>query len=348
MEIWGMVGLRTTFDARPNAKAITVKFTIVNASASYNMILGRPTLNKFRETILIPHLYMKYPVADRIGIDVFAWSPEDMPGIDRDFLYHRLSITLGTRLVFQKKRNLREEKRRVAKKKTSKLLATRSIKEVWYPTWLANMVMVRKSNGKWRICTDYTNLNKVCLKYPYPLPSIDQLVDEASKYDLLSFMDTYFRNNQIRMHPKTRQRRHSSQIIFKDHVGCKLEVYVDDMVVKTTTDEQHCEALTQVFTILKKHKLKLNPEKCSFGVQAGKFLGFILTRRGIEANLEKCKALINMRSPRSVKEVQQLAGRIMALAHILPQSIEKALPIFQCLRKNERFQWTNKCEEAFQ
>ncbi|RDX60498.1 hypothetical protein CR513_61357, partial [Mucuna pruriens] len=106
----------------------------------------------------------------------------------------------------------------------------------------------------------------------------------------------------------------------------ELEVYADDMV-------QHCD---KVFEVLKKHKFKLNSEKCSFGVQAGKFLDFILTRSGIEANLEKCEVVNNMRSPMSIKEVQQLAERVMALAHFLSRSSKKALL------------WTDKCETTSQ
>nr|KYP72761.1 Transposon Ty3-I Gag-Pol polyprotein [Cajanus cajan] len=75
------------------------------------------------------------------------------------------------------------------------------IREIQYPTWLANVVMVRKSNGNWRMCTDFTDLNKACPKDSYPLPNIDCLVDNASGYELLSFMDAYSGYNQIRMHP---------------------------------------------------------------------------------------------------------------------------------------------------
>ncbi|RDX71782.1 hypothetical protein CR513_48822, partial [Mucuna pruriens] len=99
--------------------------------------------------------------------DVFAWSPTDMPGINPKFLYHHLS----------RKRKLGEEKRRAARKETSKLLAVGFIREIQYPTWLANVVMVKKASSKWRMCTNYIDLNKAWPKGPYFLPSIDQLVD---------------------------------------------------------------------------------------------------------------------------------------------------------------------------
>nr|KYP65235.1 Retrovirus-related Pol polyprotein from transposon 297 family [Cajanus cajan] len=93
--------------------------------------------------------------------------------------------------------------------------------------------------------------------------------------------------------------------------------------------------------------MRLNPEKCVFGVQGGKFLGFMITIRGIEANPEKCKAIIQMQSPQMVKEVQRLAGRLVSLSRFIPRLAEKAGPIFTLLRKPKDFQWTDQCEKSF-
>nr|KYP61244.1 Retrovirus-related Pol polyprotein from transposon 17.6 [Cajanus cajan] len=119
------------------------------------------------------------------------------------------------------------------------------------------------------------------------------------------------------------------------------------MVVKSESVSRHFGDLQELFDTIGKYQLKLNPEKYSFGVQAGKFLGFLLTHRGIEANPDKCSAIINMRSPSTVKEVQQLTGRMASLSRFLSRAADKALPLFQCLRKNDRFAWTTECEEAF-
>ncbi|RDX61680.1 Retrovirus-related Pol polyprotein from transposon 17.6, partial [Mucuna pruriens] len=117
---------------------------------------------------------------------------------------------------------------------------------------------------------------------------------------------------------------------FKDVIGRDVEVYVDDIVAKSKGGEDYCEALGRVFKVLGRHQLRLNPEKCSFGVQAGRFLGFMLTERGIEANPNKCRAVINMRSPQNVKEVQQLIGRVATLSRFISKASE-----------------TSECEEAF-
>ena len=105
--------------------------------------------------------------------------------------------------------------------------------------------------------------------------------------------------------------------------------------------------LEELFVTISKYRLKLNPEKCVFGVEAGKFLGFMLTERGIEANPDKCAAIIAMRSPTPVKEVQQLTGRMAALSRFVSAGGEKGHPYFQFLKRNSRFAWTDECEAAF-
>nr|KYP57103.1 Retrovirus-related Pol polyprotein from transposon 17.6 [Cajanus cajan]KYP58115.1 Retrovirus-related Pol polyprotein from transposon 17.6 [Cajanus cajan]KYP72586.1 Retrovirus-related Pol polyprotein from transposon 17.6 [Cajanus cajan] len=119
------------------------------------------------------------------------------------------------------------------------------------------------------------------------------------------------------------------------------------MVVNSPSVSRHFSDLQESFDTLARYQLKLNPVKCSFGVQAGKFLDFLLTHRGIEANPDKCSAIINMRSPATVKEVQQLTGRMTSLSRFLSKAADKSLPLFQCLRKNDRFAWTDECERAF-
>ncbi|XP_057419037.1 uncharacterized protein LOC130713272 [Lotus japonicus] len=224
------------------------------------------------------------------------------------------------------------------------------------------------------MCTDYTDLNKHCPKDSYPLPNIDKLVDRASGFGMLSLMDAYSGYHQIRMYGPdeektvfmTHQANYCYQTmpfglknagatyqrlmdkVFDKQVGRNMEIYVDDMVVKSDEMLTHCSDLREAFGELRKHNMRLNPEKCSFWIQSGKFLGFMVTRRGIEANPDKCKAIIEMQSPTSVKDVQKLTGRITALARFLPCYGNKSAPFFQCLRKNKAFQWTEECEAAFQ
>ena len=124
-----------------------------------------------------------------------------------------------------------------------------------------------------------------------------------------------------------------------------MEVYIDDMLVKSTTAELHIPYLPEAFQILRNYNMKLNPAKCAFRVSARKFLGFIVNHRGIEANPEKINAVLDMPPPSGIKEVQRLTGRIAALSRFVSRASDKCQPFFQVLKK--AFQWDAKCEEAF-
>ncbi|RDX75846.1 hypothetical protein CR513_44228, partial [Mucuna pruriens] len=209
--------------------------------------------------------------------------------------------------------------------------------------------MVKKASGKWRMCTNYTDLNKACPKDPYPFPNINHLVYRVTGYALLSFMDAYSGYNQIRIHLEDEEKtvfitdggafcykvmpfglknaratyQRLMDSIFQDIMG----VDVDGMVVKSEVASKHCKTIEQVFRVLRKHQLRLNPEKCSFGVQAGKFLGFMLTERGIEANPNKC--------------------RVTALSRFISRAVNAATPIFATLKRERNFTWTPEFDEAF-
>ena len=127
----------------------------------------------------------------RANADVFAWSAADVPGIDPEVISHALNVDPTHRPVKQKKRHCAPDRIRVVDQEVDKLLEAGFIREVSYPEWLANVVLVRKASGKWRMCVDYTDLNKACPKDSFPLPRIDQLVDATSGYQLLSFMDAF-------------------------------------------------------------------------------------------------------------------------------------------------------------
>jgi ribonuclease HI len=133
--------------------------------------------------------------------------------------------------------------------------------------------------------------------------------------------------------------------MFRDQIGRNVEVYVDDMLVKSIRTASHIADLRETFETSRSHKMKLNPAKCAFGVSSGKFLGFMVSQRGIEANPEKVNAVLGMQSPQTTKQLQQLTGRIAALNRFISRSTDKCLPFFKILRK--AFEWNSECEEAF-
>ena len=134
--------------------------------------------------------------------------------------------------------------------------------------------------------------------------------------------------------------------MFDKQIGRNMEVYVDDMLVKSKEELAHLDDLRETFATLKQYQMKLNPGKCVFGVASGKFLGFMVSSRGIEANPEKVQAIINMAPPRTIKEVQKLTGRIAALNRFVSRVMDKCLPFFKTLQR--AFAWTDECEAVFQ
>ena len=129
-----------------------------------------------------------------------------MPGIDPEVTTHRLNVDPSHKPVKQKRRKLGIERNKIINDEVRKLIEAGFIKEVQYPDWLANVVIVKKKNGKWRVCIDFTDLNKACPKDSFPLPHIDRLVDATAGHELLSFMDAFSRYNQILMHPDDQEK----------------------------------------------------------------------------------------------------------------------------------------------
>ena len=294
-----------------------------------------------------------------------------MEGIGPVIITHRLNVSPSFKPIKQKRRSFTPERQKTINEEVGKLLHAGAIREVKYPEWLANVVLIKKANGKWRLCIDFTDVNLACPKDSFPLPRIDLIVDATAGHELLSFMDAFFGYNQISMDPDDQEKtsfitgqgtycyrampfglknagatyQRLVNMMFHKQIGASMEVYIDDMLVKTTTAELHIAHLVEAFLILKEYNMKLNPANCAFGVSAEKFLFFIVNNRGIEANPDKIKAVLDMSSPSSIKEVPRLTGRIVALSHFVSRASDKCQPFFQILKK--AFQWDACCEEAF-
>ncbi|GAU45897.1 hypothetical protein TSUD_24990 [Trifolium subterraneum] len=329
----------------------------------------------------------------RENAELFAWSAAEMSGIDPEVACHQLTIDPRASVVVQRRRKQSPEKAEAARKAVKYLLEANFIAEAQYTTWLSNVVLVKKSNGKWRMCVDYTDLNRACPKDASPLPNIDKLVDNSSGFKLLSFMDAYSGYNQIKMAEIDKKKttfmtetgnyyynvmsfglknagatyQRMMNKVFHNEIGDMLEVYMDDMIVKSEEEIDHTVHLKRVFDQARKFNMRFNSEKCTFGVKAGKFLGFNLTERGIEANPDKCRAFFDYPTPKSKKSIQTLNGIFLRLSNseveeihpnierhvdldgqIRSKSAQHALPLFKLLRKETTFEWTEECEGALQ
>ena len=143
--------------------------------------------------------------------DVFAWRQTDMGGIDPTVITYRLNASPSFKPVKQKRRSFSPERQKAINEEVGKLLQAGAIREVEYPEWLANVVLVKKANGKWRLCIDFTDINKACPKDSFPLLRIDLIVDATASHELLSFMDAFSGYNQISMAQTTKKTPRSSQ-----------------------------------------------------------------------------------------------------------------------------------------
>jgi hypothetical protein len=127
--------------------------------------------------------------------------------------------------------------------------------------------------------------------------------------------------------------------VLHSQIGRNVLTYVDDIIVKSTKQENHVVDLHETFANFRQAGLKLNPEKCVFGVKKGKFLGCLVSIKGIEANPSKIEAMLRMEPPNSKKGAQRLAGRLTSLNRFISRSAERSLPFFVILKSAEVFQW---------
>ncbi|KAA3467094.1 RNA-directed DNA polymerase (Reverse transcriptase), Ribonuclease H [Gossypium australe] len=184
------------------------------------------------------------------------------------------------------------------------------------------------------------------------------LVDNTAGYSLFSFIDGFSRYNQIKMHPEDMEKtillknagatyQRAMVTLFHDMMHKEIEVYVDDMIAKSRTEKEHVHVLRKLFLRLRKFQLKLNPAKCTFGARLGKLLGFVVSEKRIEIELDKVKAIQELPLSRTQKEVWGFLGRLNYIARFISQIIEKCDPIFCLLKKHNPGVWDEECQMTF-
>ncbi|CAM8927661.1 unnamed protein product [Rhodiola kirilowii] len=296
-----------------------------------------------------------------------------MPGLNPKIALHRLAIKRGVGPKKQSQRRFRPELVPEIEKEVNKLIDADFIREVKYPTWIANIVPVRKKNGQLRVCVDFRDLNEACPKDDFPLPVTELMIDATTGHEALSFMDCTAGYNQIHMAPEDQDAtafrtpkgifcykvmpfglknagatyQRAMQKIFEDMMHKTIECYVDDVVVKSKARSDHVQDLRTVFERLRKCQLKMNPHKCAFGVTSGKFLGFVVTHRGIEIDQTKIKAIQEMPEPKSMKELRGLQGRLAYIRRFISNLAGRCQPFSHLMKKDAPFVWDDKCRKAF-
>jgi len=268
----------------------------------------------------------------------FAWDYTEMPGLDRSIVEHWLPIKSGFRPHQQPTRRCNPNILPHIEAEKTKLIEAKFIRQCRYAEWISNVVPVYKKNGKLRVCIDFRNLNKATLMDGYPMPVADLLVGAAARHRIISFMDGNAGYNQIFMAQndihKTTFRclghvglfqwivmtfglknvgatyQRAMNFIFHEFIDKLVEIYIDDVVVKSGDFTKHLADLQKVLECTRKHGLKMNPNKCAFGVLVGQFLGFMVHQRGIEISRRSIDAINKIVAPTNKTELQSLIGKI--------------------------------------
>ncbi|XP_056698245.1 uncharacterized protein [Spinacia oleracea] len=291
--------------------------------------------------------------------EIFAFTVEEMPDINPAVAVHKLNVDSAMKPVRQKKRNHGEARNLAAAAEVQKLMDASLIRPCQYPDWVANVVLVPNPNGTWRMCVDYTDLNKACPKDSFPLPKINRLVDSTVGHAMMSFIDAYSGFYQIPLWPEDQEKtsfvteqglycykvmpfglknapatfQRLVNTVFAKQLGRNIKAYIDDMIVKSKQRTDHLGDLRETFETLRAYQMRLNPKKCIFGVTSGKFLSFLIDERGNEANPDKVQAVITMTSPKIVKDVQRLTGCLAALRRFLSRAGDKCHYFFSTIKK---------------
>ncbi|GJR22429.1 reverse transcriptase domain-containing protein [Tanacetum coccineum] len=250
----------------------------------------------------------------------------------------------------QKRRTFSPEKGGAVTKEVAEWIKAGIVVRSNNPTLLLyNTRVVKMCVGSWKIVHEFKNLNSANAKGLLSLPNRCKVVGCGSWVSgkSASWMPT--RIYQIQLQKRTKRKRR--QTLSRSRKN--LEAYVDDMVIKSKEETSLLADIAETFEGLKTINMKLNPKKCSFGVEEGKFLGYMVTSEGIRANPKKTKAISDLQSPKTLKEMQSLSGKLASLNRFLAKSAERALPFFNTLKNitkenKHEYRWTAEAEEAFQ
>uniref|UniRef100_A0A2N9GY56 Integrase catalytic domain-containing protein n=1 Tax=Fagus sylvatica TaxID=28930 RepID=A0A2N9GY56_FAGSY len=250
--------------------------------------------------------------------EIFAWSYQDMPGLDTDIVVHKIPLKPECKPVKQALRRMKPEVILKIKEEVEKQLKA------------ATNVVFSFMDG-------FSGYNQ-----------IKMAEEDKSKTAFITHWGTFVYDVMpfgLKNAGATYQR--AMVTLFHDMIHHEIEVYVDDMIAKSRTAQDHLTDLRKLFQRLKKYQLRLNPNKCAFGVTSGKLLGFIVSGRGIEIDPAKVQAIRSMPAPKTEKEIRSFLGRINYIARFIAQLTATCEPLFKLLRKDVKIKWTEDCQRAF-
>jgi hypothetical protein len=271
-------------------------------------------------------------------IDCFTCNYHEMPGLSRELVEYRLPIKIGFMPYKQPARRFNPIIHDQVKEEMVRLLNAGFIRPCRYTEWVSNIIPMEKNTGKIWVCIDFRNLNKTTPKDEYPMPIADMLTNNASGHRVISFLDANAGYNQIFIveedMPKTAfccpsfidlfewfimtfglkntgaTYQRAMNLIFHDMLGIILQIYIDDVVVKSDSMDGHLAYLRLALEMMHRYGLKMNPLKCVFGVSAGKFIGFIIHEHGIEIDPTKIESINKLQPPQCRNDMQKFLGKV--------------------------------------
>jgi hypothetical protein len=305
--------------------------------------------------------------------DIFAWSYEEMLGIDPAIIVHDLKTYPGDKPVWQRLRPVHPCKAAAIKLEVEKLLKAGFIYPVALIEWVSNPVPIDKKGGSIRVYVDYRDINKACPKDNFPTPFVDQIVDDCAGSEIFSLMDGFSGYNQINI---TFEDQHKTDFICpwgtftykKLPFGLKnagatfqramsyafhdikhiVQPYLDDLSTHSLRRVDHPTHLRAIFVRCRFYRICLNPHKCVFCVKSDRLLGFIVSRHGIWVDPIKVEVILNLPPPSSLRQLQSLQGKANFLLRFIPNYAEITRGFTRLLKKGSEFVWDKIANNAFE
>ncbi|GKE51516.1 reverse transcriptase domain-containing protein [Tanacetum coccineum] len=262
------------------------------------------------------------------NLNVFAWKPTDMNGVPRHIAENHLNVRKGYSPIKQKKRGQTTDRNQAIQEEVGKLVEEGIMREVHYHDWLSNPVMVESLCGF---------LFKCFLGAYKGYHQIQMAKEDEEKAALITSQGIFC---YTKMHFGLRNTEATYQRLvdkaFHKQIGRNLKVYVDDLVIKSGTGDEIVKDMEETFQTLREINMKLNPKKCTFRIEQGMFLGYKVSTRGLKVCPGKVDVVLSLPSPKCLKDVQSLNGKLAILNRFLAKSAEKSLPFFKTLKKCTR------------
>jgi hypothetical protein len=305
--------------------------------------------------------------------DVFAWSYEDLCGFDLSLIHHAIPIKEGIKPVRKKQRPINPALEATIRKELEKLLKDGIIFPVKYSEWVSNLVPVWKTTSHIILCVDFHALNRANIKYHFPLPNMEMILQQFAGSQMMSLLDDFFGYNQIKVKRADKYKttfitrwgtfsyecmpfglsnvgatfQRAMQIDFDDLTDKIIQIYLDDLNMYSKNQSDHFGHLKKGLMRWKKFSISLNPYKYIFGVTKGNLLGHIVSDLGISIDPERIAGILNLPSPTSKKEVQDFMGIINFVRRFVSDFSMMVKLIYNLLKKDRSFSWKNDVEYDF-